>query len=62
MAGECCWFDICPLCEGKGKLETKIKSKYSNKVSIQPPTDCECCNGTGKIVILKKLRRKNNES
>lgn len=53
--GEATWQDKCPICEGKGKIQTE--SKRLKK--IDPPTPCEACNGTGLILVTKKLRKRD---
>lgn len=53
-SGECVWEDNCPVCLGSGKIETHNRRTKT----IDSPTKCECCNGTGKIFVVKKLRRR----
>lgn len=54
--GEATWQDICPVCDGKGQIQTE--SKRLKKV--EPPTKCEACNGTGFVMINKKLRKRDH--
>lgn len=59
--GECLWNDKCPLCEGKGKLFTKSTNQM-NRISSEldrAATPCEACNGTGIVLISKKLRKRD---
>jgi DnaJ-class molecular chaperone len=55
MASEAVWLDICPFCEGTGKLETYNKKDNTSKIA----TPCEVCGSTGQIVVVKKLRKRN---
>jgi DnaJ-class molecular chaperone len=56
--GEAVWQVICPACEGSGQLATIKRYKQSAATSVKEPTPCEVCNGTGKIMIVKHLRKK----
>lgn len=51
--GQALWQDKCPLCEGKGVIQTESKRLKS----VQPPTPCEACNGTGMIMVVKKMKK-----
>lgn len=54
MGSEAVWTDICPVCLGSGKMESHNKRLKE----IQGPTVCECCNGKGTILVVKKLRKR----
>lgn len=53
MSGEAVWHEVCPICAGRGKLETHNKRLKK----IEGPTPCEACGGTGRILIVKKIRK-----
>jgi DnaJ-class molecular chaperone len=52
--GETTWWETCPCCNGSGKLQTEKKKL---KITLAPSL-CEYCNGTGLVLIVRKLRRK----
>jgi DnaJ-class molecular chaperone len=53
MPGEAIWQETCPVCLGRGKIETHNKRLKK----IQDASPCEACNGTGKIFVVKKIRK-----
>lgn len=54
MAGTACWMEKCPMCEGKGKIQTW--DKVSKKIT--PSEDCPGCEGRGYIMVKKSILRK----
>ena len=55
MPGEAVFLDICPICDGKGKVENVL---FKRSKAAGENIKCEVCNGTGKIVIVKKFRKR----
>lgn len=60
MPGEAIWFEICPCCNGKGKISeiTSIYKDATFKNERAGLTEiCLLCEGKGKIVICRKKGR-----
>ena len=53
MAGEAVWQEQCPVCLGRGKVETHNRRLRK----IEDASKCEACEGTGKIYVVKKIRK-----
>jgi len=64
MPSEAIWQAICPICEGMGKVENIYAKTLNNphrKDAIGVNEKCEVCHGTGKILVCKKIRKKNED-
>lgn len=46
--------DLCPACNGSGKLRTEHKKKKKT----DDPTPCDMCSGTGYINVIQKPRKR----
>lgn len=64
MGAEALWFAECPICSGKGTIDTipstiKGVSKKSSAQGISAM--CTACDGTGKIMVVRKFKRKDKD-
>lgn len=54
MTGSAVWNDVCPPCNGTGKIQ--VWDKKHKK--ILPDEQCPACDGRGKIMIKQVIHRK----
>ena len=57
---ESIWHDICPVCQGRGKVDEISdfykEAKFKNERAGLSKT-CPGCNGKGTVLVVKKLRK-----
>lgn len=59
MSSEAIWQDICPCCEGTGQIGIwrGPRRPHIKQIGKEETLKCDACNGTGKILICKKIRK-----
>lgn len=60
MSSEAIWLSVCPICEGKGKIDivtTVSKNGHRKNASEGFTKECEICLGKGNILVCKKIRK-----
>jgi DnaJ-class molecular chaperone len=53
-SGSSSWRDVCPACDGSGKLRTEHKKEHIT----DEPTNCDFCGGSGLIPVILKPRKR----
>lgn len=61
MSSEALWFEICPCCEGSGKMGgvsgTRRGKSAILEIGYGAEKPCVACGGKGQVLICKKIRK-----